>query len=262
MDDQLYLQWNDYKSNISSTFKDLRQENDFYDVTLACEDDKQIQAHKLVLASSSSFFKNILRKNPHQHPLLYLKGINSKELTSLLEFVYVGEIHIGQQDLESFLVAAEDLKIKGLTQGTKNGPKESSNSKPIRKRKEPSYDPVAEDEDIQEVTEIKTEHTNAVTTTEDTYPEQDQQQNYGYWDYDNDNSQENDQENNPLAMDVSGRTDINTCSIEGDLFERVGTAWSCGICKKIISSRKRLIDHLVETHQMSESKVQFMISRR
>ena len=115
------------------------------------------------------------------------------------------------------------------------------------------------------MSEVKTEHTSARSARENFFPEQEHHQDYEYWGYDENSSQDYDQENNPLAVETVEavtRTDINTCNIEGDLFERVGTAWSCGICKKIISSRKRLIDHLVDTHQMSESKVQFMISKR
>ena len=42
---------------------------DLVDVTLACEERKQFQAHKFVLKASSPFFKEILRNNKHSHPL-------------------------------------------------------------------------------------------------------------------------------------------------------------------------------------------------
>jgi hypothetical protein len=37
------LKWNDFERNISHAFKDLRDDRDFFDVTLACESN-QIQA--------------------------------------------------------------------------------------------------------------------------------------------------------------------------------------------------------------------------
>ena len=40
------LKWNDFETNISVAFRELREEKDFFDVTLAC-DDSQIQAHKV-----------------------------------------------------------------------------------------------------------------------------------------------------------------------------------------------------------------------
>ena len=42
------LKWNDFESNISGAFRELRDEKDFFDVTLAC-DDNQIKAHKVEL---------------------------------------------------------------------------------------------------------------------------------------------------------------------------------------------------------------------
>ena len=66
------LRWNDFESNISVAIRELRDDNDFFYVTLAC-DDEQIQAHKMILNACSPFFRTILRHNSHQHPLLYLK---------------------------------------------------------------------------------------------------------------------------------------------------------------------------------------------
>ena len=62
MFDKLCLQWNDFKDDVSSAFGSLRDDNDFADVTLACEDGKQFEAHKVILASSSPFFQKLLRK--------------------------------------------------------------------------------------------------------------------------------------------------------------------------------------------------------
>ena len=60
-DEKLFLQWNDFKENASSVFADLRQDNEFTDVTLACEGGQQMEAHKAVLIASSPFFLNILQ---------------------------------------------------------------------------------------------------------------------------------------------------------------------------------------------------------
>ena len=42
------LRWNDFESNVSTAFRDLREEKDFFDVTLAC-DDSQVDAHKVTI---------------------------------------------------------------------------------------------------------------------------------------------------------------------------------------------------------------------
>jgi hypothetical protein len=120
------LRWNDFESNISSAFRELREDKDFFDVTLAC-DEEQIQAHKVILSACSPFFRTVLRRNRHEHPLLYLKGVKFSDLVSVLNFMYHGEVNVAQEELNSFLAVAEDLKVKGLTQNSSGG---SSSSKP------------------------------------------------------------------------------------------------------------------------------------
>jgi len=124
------LRWNDFETNISVAFRELREEKDFFDVTLAC-DDSQVQAHKVILSACSPFFRHILRKNPHQHPLLYLKGVKYKELLCVLNFMYMGEVNVAQEELNSFLAVAEDLRVKGLTQdNNQNSDSKQTTSKP------------------------------------------------------------------------------------------------------------------------------------
>ena len=114
-EEKFCLRWNDFENNISSSLRELREDKDFFDVTLAC-DDKQLQAHKVILSACSPFFRSVLKRNPHQHPLLYLKGVQYESILSVLNFMYHGEVNIAQEDLNSFLAVAEDLKVKGLTQ--------------------------------------------------------------------------------------------------------------------------------------------------
>jgi len=128
------LRWNDFESNISVAFRELREEKDFFDVTLACED-SQVSAHKVILSACSPFFRNVLRKNPHQHPLLYLKGVKYQEMLSVLNFMYQGEVNVAQDELNSFLAVAEELRVKGLTQG--EGTQETA-----KQRSPPPRDPV------------------------------------------------------------------------------------------------------------------------
>jgi len=172
------LKWNDFEHNVSSAFNAIREEKDFFDVTLVC-DNKQVEAHKVIIAACSPFFKSILRRNPHQHPLLYLKGVLYDDLVSVLHFMYKGEVNIAQEQLNSFLAVAEDLQVKGLTQDGQNGggakPESSlkSSSKPFhpapatsstaqikRQKVAPSTSQSfvdTGDDDIQEVVPVKTE---------------------------------------------------------------------------------------------------------
>jgi len=168
------LRWNDFESNISVAFRELRDDKDFFDVTLAC-DDEQISAHKVILSACSPFFRNILRRNPHQHPLLYLKGVKYTDLQSVLNFMYNGEVNVAQEELNSFLAVAEELRVKGLTQnqgGSQSRAKSPPVIKPVHrppvereppalpKRPKPNpqpQNPYLQDDDIQEVVPVKTE---------------------------------------------------------------------------------------------------------
>lgn len=114
MSDKFCLKWNDFQSTVSKSFRILRQEEDFYDVTLVSEDELQLSAHKLVLSACSSFFKNILKKNVHTKPLIYLSGISSDNLKNILDYVYCGEVQLFQDQVDSFLDVAKKLQISGL----------------------------------------------------------------------------------------------------------------------------------------------------
>jgi len=119
--DNFCLRWNDFAENVSGAFKELRTESDFFDVTLACTDSgsKTLQAHKVILSACSNFFKSTFRQqtnaNKHPNPYIYLRGVTYNDLTSILDFIYNGEVNVAQEDLNSFLAVAEELQIKGLT---------------------------------------------------------------------------------------------------------------------------------------------------
>ena len=112
--EKLCLRWNDFKENVSSAFGDLRQDKEFTDVTLVCEDGQQVEAHKVVLVASSPFFLNLLKRNIHPHPLIYMRGVATDNLMAMMDFFYHGQANVYQENLDSFLVLAEELQLKGL----------------------------------------------------------------------------------------------------------------------------------------------------
>ena len=115
MEEKLSLQWADFQNNISTSFRELRSGNDFADVTLACED-RDFEVHKLILSTSSPFFKALLKRaNKQPHPMIYMRGVAAKDLEALVDFIYLGEVSILQANLERFLAIAEELQLKGLS---------------------------------------------------------------------------------------------------------------------------------------------------
>ena len=114
MCEQLCLQWNDFKENAIGSLGSLKDDQDFFDVTLASEDGKQVEANKVILAISSPFFQNLLKRNKHPHPLIYMRGVKSDDLLAIVDFLYLGEENVYQENLDSFLALAEELQLKGL----------------------------------------------------------------------------------------------------------------------------------------------------
>jgi len=194
--DKFCLRWNDFETNISTAFRELREDKDFFDVTLACDED-QIQAHKVILSACSPFFKTILKRNRHEHPLLYLKGVKYTDLVAVLNFMYHGEVNVAQEELNTFLSIAEELKIKGLTQNstTENvKPETQANSfnkqqqapskfqaGPATKKIKTFPNPPTKntnmsstndnvDNDIQEILPVKTESVDSLNTPISTLP--------------------------------------------------------------------------------------------
>jgi len=267
------LRWNDFESNISIAFRELREEKDFFDVTLACED-SQISAHKVILSACSPFFRSVLRKNPHQHPLLYLKGVKLTELHAVLNFMYQGEVNVAQEELNSFLAVAEELRVKGLTQNTQETPKQRSppprDPVPPPKRPRPAPPPPPRtqpqvfrsqeqrDDEVQEVQEVQTvkaepreqqvyqENQESAVAIEDTY-----QEDYG--DYGQYEGQYEDIDPNtglPLADGNKASSDLDR---EVGALMRRGErgGWLCVSCGFTSTIRARLWEHVESAHTQS-----------
>jgi len=112
---QFCLRWNDFQTNMVSSFKDLRDDPSFADVTLAC-DGETCKAHKMVLSACSPNFKALLEDHPSKHPVILLKDVPFNHLTAILDFMYTGEVNVFQDQLPAFLKTAEKLQVKGLVE--------------------------------------------------------------------------------------------------------------------------------------------------
>ena len=128
MEEKVCVKWNDFQKNIKSSFASIRKDFEFSDVTLACEDGQQLEAHRVILAASSPFFQKLFRMNKHTHPLLYMRDVAFQDLVAIVDFLYCGEANILQENLDSFLTLAEDLKLEGIIGQTDSRSREESPS--------------------------------------------------------------------------------------------------------------------------------------
>merc|ERR1712001_622528 len=117
MTDKYTLNWHTFTDHLQLMFKDLYEEEKHSDVTLVCDDQTQFKAHKIVLSACSPVFKKIIDNNPSQHPLIYLRGIQSFEMESILQFMYLGEGKCYQERMREFIKVAQDLEVKEISDG-------------------------------------------------------------------------------------------------------------------------------------------------
>lgn len=63
----------------------------------------------------SPFFERIFAENPCKHPVIVLKDFSHHELSTLINFIYRGEVQIAQEELPGLMKAAECLQVRGLS---------------------------------------------------------------------------------------------------------------------------------------------------
>ena len=114
MNELICIKWEDFKTEVSCSFDRLREDNDFVDVTLISDDKAKLKGHKVVLSACSPFFKDVLKENQHEHPLLYLSGVDSKALKLVLDYIYMGEVQLESDYIDYFFEVAGKLELSGF----------------------------------------------------------------------------------------------------------------------------------------------------
>ena len=214
MSEKFNLKWNDFQSTVLQSFKSIRADKDFLNVTLVTDDEVHIEAHKVILAASSPFLGNILKKSPHKHPLIYLSGISLINLNLILDYVYFGEVQILQEQLDDFLLASSKLKISGLTGN----------------EKEEEYDD----------TEVVLKDTFRETQMEEFYVQKQSMQS----------KRERPQKPHIVAKSLSSEGDtsveeLNTLLAEH--MEKIDGVYTCKVCQKTAKDKTNLGKH-IESH--------------
>ncbi|XP_063596505.1 protein tramtrack, beta isoform-like isoform X5 [Penaeus indicus] len=123
----LSLKWNNHRTTFYHVISGLRNKETYTDVTLACEG-KFYPVHKLVLSTCSEYFSDIFERTPCKNPVVVLKDIQCRDIEFLLDYMYIGEVNVRQNELSSLIKAAECLRIKGLAVPDEEPKKAFSNS--------------------------------------------------------------------------------------------------------------------------------------
>ncbi|KAM4041201.1 zinc finger and BTB domain-containing protein 24 [Anomaloglossus baeobatrachus] len=99
---------------VLSSLEEQRKKNFLCDITLMVGD-VQFRAHKALLAASSEYFSMMFADEGNIGQSVYvIEGIVSDVFESLLQFMYTGDVHIGEKSLKQIVSTAHVLKIDNL----------------------------------------------------------------------------------------------------------------------------------------------------
>ena len=109
------LIWRAYTDHLREMLHNMMTSNELTDVTLVSEDRKQFKAHKVVLSATSTVFESIISQSSLSNAIIYLRGIQSHEIESILEFIYLGKATFYEDRMNEFLNVAKSLDIKEIS---------------------------------------------------------------------------------------------------------------------------------------------------
>ena len=109
------MNWKDQSDHLERMLHEWRKSDALSDVTLFSDDKQQFKAHKLVLSACSPFFENIISDLKQRASVIYLEGIKDQDVSSILEFMYLGTTKVCQERIENFLSIAKNLEVKGIS---------------------------------------------------------------------------------------------------------------------------------------------------
>ena len=99
---------------MAANFQKFLENGEHSDVTIVCDDDKQLKLHKVILASCSETFNKMFSSNTSSSTTVYLRGVESRPMKLLVKFMYAGSITVPEIMLPDLLKLGEDLKVLGL----------------------------------------------------------------------------------------------------------------------------------------------------
>ena len=225
------VNWHTYSDHLQGILQQMLSSNEFTDVTLVTDDDKQIQAHRNILSACSPVFKKILQScNTLNHTVIYLRGIRNSEMESLMQFIYMGKTSIYQDRVKEFLMVGNDLEIKDLRKNVENDNKvPSSNTNSVMTNCKTD---VNDDKDVLSSNETNEEMTNVETNDDDVCLKRSFEDDY----LSNVNLTGDEKENTNFA-----------CKPENKILN--DSSWQCPHCDKSFSDRLTLHSHQKHKHK-------------
>ena len=116
-EDVLKFHSNSFEDDLLQGRKELFQKRQYADVTLVSDDMVPFHAHRTVLGSSSKLLNSLFELTKEPLQVLFLKGVSTVQLQSVLKFIYIGETSVKMDQVEEFSKVANELGITKLVSG-------------------------------------------------------------------------------------------------------------------------------------------------
>merc|ERR1712129_32422 len=233
------LHWNEFGTNVANKFKSLLSDTTFTDVTLVSDDMKQVRAHKLILRSSSNFFRQILQE-PTQHQIMFLKGIKYSDLLAIVNFIYLGQTEVAQDDLTGFMDAAATLQVQGLLANRK----QSTESDDVKQESFSHISPIPSG------SEDKTEDGMDIVNYDHDFLNETPIEPYQFHNYQEPRINFEKSEDNKFACDLCEyRTKYSNNLRTHRAATHEGIKFECEVCNREFSTKTNLRTHQYSKHE-------------
>ena len=261
MDELFHLKWDDFGANTSKIFSNHREKSDFFDVTLVSDDMQKISAHKIVLSSSSEYFRKVLaiEGSNDKSLILCINDASHEELSLILDFIYKGEVRVKHENIEHFLQIATRFKLEGLlnqdppkgeeTRSRSINEVEDNKQKKSRKKRHSEIKPKTELIEIKPKHEIEPITELALTDTNVSINNQFGSDNY---------SQVRALSDKYIETKEDGTFSCSMCGTSGSMKHVIqyhvethldGLSFPCSVCDKTFKTRNSQRVHLSLKHR-------------
>ncbi|XP_063861123.1 zinc finger protein 888-like isoform X3 [Scylla paramamosain] len=112
-EESVSVKWDHHQPVLLQAIKEIYTKGIYADVRLEC-DGHEHWVHKFILSACSEYFQEVLADVPHRGSITVAAYVQHKQLMSLLDFMYLGEVIVPQEDLAELVNAAEVLMVRGF----------------------------------------------------------------------------------------------------------------------------------------------------
>merc|ERR1712105_170449 len=108
------ISWGKQKEHTFQNFCEFAEKDLFTDLIIWAGD-KKFKTHKIILASASRYFKDLLSNFKSQQSIIYFRSFPEQYMQMILTYIYTGKCVVQARYFKDFLQSAKLLQIYGLT---------------------------------------------------------------------------------------------------------------------------------------------------